>query len=107
MVRRSRAEWLDVLKDFERSGESVHKFCARSGIARSTFAWWRWELGGARTKPRARDAVRLVTVDVAPPIVAQKGGAIRIELSDAVLHVDVGTDVAYVGALVGALRSRC
>lgn len=109
MVRRSRAQWVELLAKFEDSGESVAKFCARKQIAPKTFSWWRWHL---RDEPRVagrRENVRLIAVDVAAPIVEAvvREGTIRIALAGIDLHVAVGTDAEYVGALVGALRSRC
>jgi hypothetical protein len=108
MVRRSRAQWLELLAKFEDSGESVAKFCARKQIAPKTFSWWRWHLGDERRAP-ARESVRLIAVDVAAPIVesAVRESTIRIAFTGIDLHVAVGTDAEYVGALVGAIRSRC
>lgn len=34
-------------------------------------------------------------------------GGLVIEIADVRLHVEAGTDVAYVGALVDRLRPRC
>lgn len=109
MIRRSRAQWLEVLAKFEASGRSVTTFCARHGIRPRTFAWWRWQLRDERQPAPAQRNVRLVAVDVAPkraePCADER--AIRVAFADLDVHVSVGTDVEYVGALVGALRSRC
>lgn len=109
MVRRSRAQWLEVLAKFEASGESIATFCAKRQISPRTFAWWRWQLRDERRAVPARENVRLIAVDVAPPSVEEHAAdrAVRIAFAGLDLHVAVGTDVAYVGALVGALRSRC
>jgi hypothetical protein len=109
MVRRSRAQWLEVLAKFEASGESIATFCAKKQISPRTFAWWRWQLRDERRAVPARENVRLIAVDIAPPSVEERADdhAVRIAFAGLDLHVAVGTDVAYVGALVGALRSRC
>jgi hypothetical protein len=109
MVRRSRAQWLEVLAKFEASGESVAKFCARKQISPRTFAWWRWQLRDERRAAPARENVRLIAVDVAAATVESRASeaSIRIALTGLDLHVAIGTDVEYVGSLVGALRSRC
>jgi hypothetical protein len=109
MVRRSRAQWLEVLAKFEASGESVAKFCARKQIRPRTFAWWRWQLRDERHETVAHENVRLVAVDVLSPVVDSRAAeaTVRIALAGLDLHVAVGTNVEYVGALVGALRSRC
>lgn len=109
MVRRSRAQWLEVLAKFEDSGESVAKFCSKRQISPRTFAWWRWQLRDERREAPARESVRLIAVDVATPTVESRAleTTVRIALAGLDLHVAVGTNVEYVGALVGALRSRC
>lgn len=109
MVRRSRAQWLEVLEKFESSGEPVAKFCAKRGISPRTFAWWRWQLRDERQKSPARGNVRLIAVDVTEPTVDARGleTSVRISVGGLEVQVPVGTDVEYVGALVGALRSRC
>jgi hypothetical protein len=107
MVRRSRAQWLEVLGKFEESGDSIAGFCARHGIRPRTLSWWRWRLGGRRRS--VHNKVRLVAVDVAPHVLEPQRAenSIRIALSNLVVHVEVGTDVGYVGALLEALRARC
>jgi len=110
MVRRSRAQWLEVLAKFEESGESAPKFCSKRQISPRTFAWWRWQLRDERRREApARESVRLIAVDVAPPALESRSAdaGVRIAFAGVDVHVVVGTDVEYVGSLVGALRSRC
>jgi hypothetical protein len=42
--RRSAAEWRELIASFKHSGETRKQFCARHGIALSTFAWWQSRL---------------------------------------------------------------
>lgn len=109
MVRRSRAEWLEVLAKFEASGESLAKFCAKKQISPKTLSWWRWQLRDERRDAPARESIRLIAVDVPTPTVTvrEPEAAVRIALAGFDVHVAVGTDVMYVGALVSALRSGC
>lgn len=44
-IRRTRAEWRDLLARYERSGLSQQSFCDEHGLALSTFCKWRRELG--------------------------------------------------------------
>jgi hypothetical protein len=93
-----------VLKEFARSGDSIEKFCAKRRIRVKTLKWWRWTLGDAPSA-RRKD-VRLVPVDVIG-LAAPRPTTIAITIAALELRVEVGTDVAYVGELVRALRSRC
>jgi hypothetical protein len=120
-ARRSRAEWEEVVRAFATAGEPLETFCAKRRIRPETLKWWRWRLGaaaevrssGARssglmTVRRAAKDVRLVPVDViVPAVTSARASTIEISLSDVEVRVEVGTDPVYVGALVGALRSRC
>ena len=108
-VRKNREQWVAIVAAFEQSGESLRKFCARRRIRLASLKWWRWRLRDARTASalvRKSDEVRLVPVDVIG-LAASRPTGVTIALSDVEVRVEVGTDVAYVGALVGALRSRC
>jgi hypothetical protein len=53
--------------------------------------------------------VRLLPITVAPSMAAAAGGGVPIvvSVSGVEVRVDVGTEVAYVADLVGALRARC
>jgi hypothetical protein len=108
MRRRSREEWAAIVAEFARSGESVAKFAARRRLRLSSLKWWCWRLRGASAAAaEASSEVRLVPVEVVG--LAAHGGARPIELTvvGVEMRVDVGTDVTYVAALVGELRSRC
>jgi hypothetical protein len=106
-VRRSRAQWSEMLSRFEASGEPMARFCARHRLSPGTFAWWRWRLRDEQPDGAERGEVRLVAVDIPTAPAADAASTIRIGLGALDVHVEVGTDVAYVAALVDALRSRC
>lgn len=79
-IRRSRAQWLEVLSEFEASGETLARFCARRGLSAGTFGWWRWRLRDEGRGPATRNEVRLVAVDVQPPAVRVVGGGVTARL---------------------------
>jgi hypothetical protein len=107
-ARRSSEQWSAVLDELSGSGESVESFCRRRGIRRSTLYWWRWKLGSRRSSGR-NTAIRLLPVSVSSALSAEAPAAHGIVIHAAGVRVQVepGIDVAYVAALVEALRSRC
>jgi len=106
-VRKNREQWVAVVGAFEQSGESLAKFCKKRRIRVASLKWWRWRLRDARAaKALAKDEVRLVPVDVIG-LAASRPSGVTIALADVEVRIAVGTDVTYVGALVGELRSRC
>ena len=96
-----------MLREFEASGESMGRFCARRGLPLRTFEWWRWRL----RRERREGAVRLVAVNVrassAPMKVAERASPIRLCIGELEMGVEVGTDVSNIAALIEGLRSRC
>ena len=83
-------------------------FCARHRIPPKTLTWWRWRLRDEHEANPVRENVRLIAVDVKqPPALGVSACAVRIGIADLDVRVEVGTDLAYVAALVEALRSRC
>jgi hypothetical protein len=109
MRRRSRAEWAALVAEFRRSGESVAKFAAKRGLQVSSLKWWCWRLGEAkRSQAEEREAVRLVPIDVVGLAAgASSSSTIVIATAGAEIRIEAGIDVAYVGALVRELQSRC
>jgi hypothetical protein len=106
-AKRTREEWAAFVAELETSGESVERFCTKHRLERASLKWWRWRLRSERpARAMARSDVRLVPVDVVE-VVTRTPTRVAVAISDVEVRVEVGTDVAYVGALVGALRSRC
>jgi hypothetical protein len=108
-ARKSPEQWSALLDELSGSGESVESFCRRRGIRRSTLYWWRWKLGASRRSPRRDGAIRLlpVTVSTGVSLEAPAVAAIVIHIGGLQVHVEPGTDVAYVASLLDAIRSRC
>ncbi len=104
--RRTHEDWAGLIAELEASGQSPARFCGRRGISVARLKWWRWRL---RSEGRARASSTAAMVRLLPVDVVGGAGAssVTIAVGGAELRVEVGTDVAYVGALVSALRSRC
>jgi hypothetical protein len=102
-MRRTREQWAKLVATFGETSRSVEEFCAKRGIAPSTFRWWRWRLRDTSVPANHVGGVRLLPVNVlaeapravAPVVIAVSGVAVRIE---------VGADIEYVSALVARLR---
>lgn len=75
-VKRSEAEWRQVIARFEASGLSVARFCQGERIAKSSFVRWRQEL--ARTGRPAAAFVELPAPDAAGD---PSSAAVALELS--------------------------
>ncbi len=111
--RRDSGRWAAIVAAYEKSGKSVPAFCAERRLKVSTFKWWRWRLRdtppAAARAPLSADEVRLIPVDVVGLAAARttKPTSIEIRISNVSVRVEVGTDAAYVAALVTELRSRC
>ena len=44
-TRRTKAQWTEILREFESSGVDSRGFCRREGLALSSFQRWRRRLG--------------------------------------------------------------
>jgi len=47
-TRRTREQWAALVAEFDRTKQPVRRFCAKRGIAPTTFSWWRWRLREVR-----------------------------------------------------------
>jgi hypothetical protein len=113
-ARRSSEQWTVIVGEFERSNQSVERFCMKRGIRPATFKWWRWRLRdssgspGASFAPSSNDEVRLVPVDVVGLSARVSSRAhVEIAFADMAVRVEPGTDAAYVASLVAELRAQC
>jgi hypothetical protein len=106
-LRRNRQEWARLVTAFERSRSSMAEFCARPELVARTFGWWRWRLGrDERSAKRDTDDVRLVPIDVVRTTPQPRANMMLLPVAGVEMHVQLGTDVAYIAALVTELRSR-
>jgi hypothetical protein len=108
-ARKSRKQWAKLLAAFERSGLPVEEFCARRRLKPGTLRWWRWQLGDRGPAMPASD-VRLVPVEVVDrperaPTPGPRG--LVIGVAGVSVHVEIGTDAAYVAEIVAEIGRRC
>ena len=77
-VRRSLAQWQELIARGERSGLPVAAFCRREGISTASFYTWRKRLGGAAAPQAAAPA--FVELGTLPGGAGARGGGWDIEL---------------------------
>ena len=104
VARRSRASWAQLVAEAERSGSLV-RTAERHGVSPKRLAWWRWSL---QRSPAPTSAKLLpVVVGSVRPAPSSLVTWLEIASGDVTVRVPAGTDVAYVAALIAALRSTC
>ena len=87
------------MSEIER-GERIADVARRHRVQPKTLAWWRWKLRAPRTS--SVDA-RLLPV-VVKQAEARFESLIELRVRDVTVRIAGGADVAYVAALVDALR---
>lgn len=111
-ARKSRAEWRAIIRAFERSGQTHEAFCAGGRLNVGSFRGWLYRI---RREPSAEMRLvpvevpeRVTAVDIGPsaPRSAATSSPIAVVVRDIELRVAVGSDPAYVAALVREL-GRC
>ena len=103
--KRSAEEQQRLLARFERSGQSLKRFCLENDVALSTLTYWRRQ---ARQSAPRSSGTALVEVSSTKVSVASLGrsplcspGSVEIRLPNRVeLSVSVGTDSAWVRELL-------
>jgi len=79
-----RALWSKRIGQWEGSGQTQRAFCAKRGLALSTFQWWRTRLNGSAAE-RGRKAGRKAAVSFVPVALGGGalggGGSVHIELA--------------------------
>ena len=108
-IRRPRSFWEGLLAEVHR-GESIEAVARRHQVRPRTLQWWAWQLRreAGRGKPRApRFLPVLVRQPSATSIEERPASDIAIVVADLRVHLHAGADVAYVSALVAALRRSC
>jgi hypothetical protein len=98
MKRHARSFWVGLLEEVA-AGRSVVEVARRHRVRERTLRWWQWKLGRAEIVSQ-----RLLPVVVAP---TRMPTHVVVAAGASSLHVEVGTDIAYVAALARALREAC
>jgi transposase-like protein len=105
IARHDRGFWERACREVER-GAKVGEVARRLGVRAGTLSWWLWKLRqDGQTPRRTRGAAFLPVVIDERTLPAP--AVVHLEASGVRLHVEVGTDVRYVAALVAAIRSTC
>ncbi|NOJ79202.1 IS66 family insertion sequence element accessory protein TnpA [Myxococcus xanthus] len=94
-------EWFQVAESFEASGLTQVEFARQRGVRLSTVQSWVYRR--RRHLAAKAEAVRLLPVQVMPPVEASTTFVEVIAEGGARLRFAVGTDVGYVARLVAAL----
>ena len=115
--RRSRAEWLELIEEWQESGLEQEEFCDSHSIKLGTFRWWCWRLKAAapgrpstpsRPKPLEVAEIDLVEVSVATPapaVEAEPGELFEILLPSGVqLRCPVGCSGRSLAEVLWALE---
>jgi hypothetical protein len=107
-MRRSREQWVQIVEQFESSGQPHEAYCAQHRLNVGSFRGWLYRLrGGSERGKVARSATRLLPVRVTPAGAVDDETVIELAVGDAILRVRGGFGPAYVAELVTLLRSRC
>jgi transposase-like protein len=104
IARHDRGFWERACREVER-GAKVGEVARRLGVRAGTLSWWHWNLRREGRTPRRARAAFLPVVIAEPTLPAP--AVVRLEASGVRVHVEVGTDVRYVAALVAAIRTTC
>lgn len=82
--RRSAAEWAQLVRAWERSGQSREQFARARGVSPATLGWWRWRLAGEpveRKRAAIEPAVGLVPVEIVEDGSRERAHSAAIELT--------------------------
>ena len=107
-TRRSVAEWEQIFREHEASGESVKTFCARCGIPLSPFYRYRRRLHPATPGPRVLSPA-FVPVTVAPwgmqAAIGRTADSITLTIGKVAMTLSSAVPPAWVAALLTALEA--
>lgn len=98
-MRRDRAFWKQLIREVD-GGEGVASVAQRHRVRAKTLAWWRWKLGGARKRSVHARLLPVVVKQAETPFES----FIELRIRDVTMRVSGSADLAYVAALVDALR---
>jgi transposase-like protein len=96
-VRRGREFWQELVSEVE-SGAAIADVARHHRVQPRTLSWWKWRLRTQGQSPM------LLPVVVRRPRI-ESSAAIELCVRDVSIRVSSDTDIAYIAALVDALRS--
>lgn len=96
-------QWQGLVREWERSGQSMREFCGRRGLKPATMSWWRHEIKRRGGEPH--DAGRVELVEIGRGVsAAQAEHGFEIELANRVrVRVPVQFDAAALRELLAVL----
>ena len=102
---RSRSWWKRTVSRWKSSGLTAGEFAAREGVSERTLRWWSSALRrGTRAERGSTESAVLAPIEIEVPRATAGMRHVEIAIDSALLRVEVGADVEYVGALVRQLR---
>lgn len=107
--RRDRRWWQTTVAAWQGSGRSAEEFSAEHDLHPATLRWWRRRLEILAAE-ESESALTVLRVEVAPSTPAPEPAALTALVGPAELRIAIGTDAAYVGAVVAAIAravDRC
>jgi len=109
MRRRAREIWIQIIRQFERSGKTQEAYAKERGIPLSTLQWWIY-----RQRREEQESTPLLPVRViaSTALSARRpdddGAAIEAELPDGVrLRFPSSMSASVIAEVVALLRTRC
>jgi transposase-like protein len=97
-VRRGRDFWRRLVSEVD-GGERIADVAGRHRVQPRTLTWWRWKL-----RADDRHEPLLLPVVVRRPEAVAEPTLLELRIRDVIIRVASGSDVAYIAALVDALR---
>lgn len=111
--RHNRQWWCDAVARWQQSSLTAGQFALANDICPDNFRWWRREIAREQAPAPVDHQWSLVRVEVtelaavdsvaAPPTASSTPATLFAQVGPAELRIAVGTDVAYVGALIAAI----
>ena len=104
--RQSRTWWTQTVARWRTSGLTAASFAEREHLSLSSLRGWASTLNRGTRAEHGTDSVVPIELELAPDTRSADPMKIEIVAGDAVLRIDVGTDLSYVAALLRALGAR-
>ena len=106
-TRHDRTWWQTTVAAWQTSGQSAEHFAAEHHCHPATLRWWRRHLEILAAEPVS--TLTMLRVEVTSPVSEVVAGVLTAVVGPAELRITVGTDAAYVGAVVAAIAGamRC
>ena len=109
-MRRARPIWVELIKQYERSGLSTEEYAAKRGIPVTTLRWWIWRLRREQAEETTPVLPVRVIASTAPtarrPSDESAAAEVEVALSDGLRLRFAGASSELIVEVVSRLR-RC